>query len=66
MNQIVNKFLLAGDKIMPEMHLRQHGFSYVLADRQLKKERHKLKKNRRFTYIYQNKLDKVCFQHDMA
>ena len=28
MNEIVNKFLLAGDKFMPEMHLRQHGFTY--------------------------------------
>ena len=23
MNEIINKFLLAGDKLMPEMHLRQ-------------------------------------------
>ena len=28
MNEIVNKFLLAGDKIMPGMHLRQPGFTY--------------------------------------
>ena len=28
MNEIVNKFLLAGDKFMPEMHLRQLGFRY--------------------------------------
>ena len=28
MNQIVKKFLLAGDKFMPEMHLRQPGFTY--------------------------------------
>ena len=28
MNEIVNKFLLAGDKFMPEMHLRQPGFTY--------------------------------------
>ena len=28
MNEIVNKFLLAGDKFMPEMHLRQLGFTY--------------------------------------
>ena len=28
MNKIVNKFLLAGDKFMPEMHLRQPGFRY--------------------------------------
>ena len=28
MNEIVNKFLLAGDKFMPEMDLRKHGFTY--------------------------------------
>ena len=28
MSQIVNKSLLAGDKFMPEMHLRQPGFAY--------------------------------------
>ena len=28
MNEIVNKFLLTGDKFMPQMHLRQPGFIY--------------------------------------
>ena len=28
MNETVNKFLLAGDKFMPEMHLKQSGFTY--------------------------------------
>ena len=28
MNEIVNNFLLAGDKIMPEMHLKQPGCTY--------------------------------------
>ena len=28
MNEIVNKFLVARDKFMPEMHLRQPGFTY--------------------------------------
>ena len=28
MNEIVNKFLLVGDKFMPEMHLEQPGFTY--------------------------------------
>ena len=32
MNKIVIKFLLAGDKFMPEMHLRQPGFNIVLRD----------------------------------
>ena len=26
MNEIVNKFLLEGNKLVPEMHLRQPGF----------------------------------------
>ena len=28
MNDIINKFLLAGDKFMPEMYLKQLGFTY--------------------------------------
>ena len=28
MNEIANKFLLAGEKFMPEMHLKQPGFTY--------------------------------------
>ena len=28
MNEIFNKFLLAGDKFIPEMHLKQPGFTY--------------------------------------
>ena len=28
MTEIANKFLLAGDKFMPEMHLKQLGFTY--------------------------------------
>ena len=28
MNEMVNKFLLARDKVMPEIHLRQSGFTY--------------------------------------
>ena len=45
MNEIVNKFLLAGDKFMPEMHLKQPGF-IVLVDHllKIKKEFKNLKK----------------------
>ena len=28
MNEIVNNFLLAGDKFMPEMYVKQPGFTY--------------------------------------
>ena len=46
MNEIVNKFLLAGDKFMPEMHLKQPGLLTVLVDHLLKtkKEFRNLKK----------------------
>ena len=32
MNKIVNKFLLAGDKLMPKMHLKQEDLLIVLVD----------------------------------
>ena len=46
MNEIINKFLLAGDKFMPEMHLRQPGLHIVLVDhlQKTKKEYKNLKK----------------------
>ena len=33
MNQIVHKFIIAGDKFMPEMHLKQTGFTYSACGR---------------------------------
>ena len=30
MNEIVNNFLLAGDKFMPEIHLKQPGFTWII------------------------------------
>ena len=68
MNKIVNKFLLASDKFMPEMHLKQPGFTYIVCGPFTKnKERIRKFKERRDTkYIYRNKLDKACLQYDMA
>ena len=68
MNEIVNKFLLAGDKFMPEMHLKQPGFTYSACGPFTKtKERiQKFKEIGDTSYIYINELDKACFQHDMA
>ena len=67
-NQIVNKFLLAGDKFMPEMHLRQQQFVYSACGPFTKnKERiQKFKETGDTSYIYKNELDKSCFQNDMA
>ena len=68
MNKIVNKFLLAGDKFMPEINLRQPGFKYSTCRPFTKnKERiQKFKETRDSRYIYQNELDKACFQHNMT
>ena len=68
MNEIVNKFLLAGNKFMPEIHLRQPQFEYSAFGPFTKnKERiQKFKETADTSYIYKNELDKTCFQHDMA
>ena len=68
MNEIVNKFLLTGDKFMPEMHLKQPGFTYRSCRPFTKnKERiQKFKETEDTSYIYKNEPDKACFQHDMA
>ena len=68
MNEIVNKFLLARDKFMPVMHLRQPGFTYSACGlfTKNKERRKKIKETGYSRCIYQNELDKACFQHDMA
>ena len=74
MNEIVNKFLLAGNKFIPEMHLKQPaalgklGFAYSACGPFTKnKERiQEFKETEDANYIYKNELDKACFQHDMA
>ena len=67
MNEIVNKILLAGNKFMPEMHLKQPGFTCACGPFTKNKERiQKFKETEDTSYIYKNELDKACFQHDMA
>ena len=68
MNNVINKFLLAGDKFMPEMHLRQPQFVYsACGPFTRRKERiKKFKQTGDTRYIYRNDLDKACFQHDSA
>ena len=62
MNEIVNTFLLAGDKFMPEMRLRQPGFKYSACGPFTKnKEIQKLKETGDSKYIYKKELDKACF-----
>ena len=68
MNEIINNFLLVGDKFMTKMHLKQPGFTYSACGRFTKnKERiEKFMKTGNTDLTYKNELDKACFQHDMA
>ena len=69
MNDIVNKYLLT-DKFIPELHLKQPGFTYSACEPKISlrtKERiQKFKEKGDSKYIYKNDLDKVCFQYHMS
>ena len=68
MNNIINNFLLVGDKFMPEMHLRQSQFVYSACG-PFTRHKEKIKEFQQTgdtCYIYRNDLDKACFQHDSA
>ena len=68
MNNIINKFLLAGDKFMPEMHLRQPQFVHSACG-PFTRHKERIKEFKRTVdtrYIYRSELDKACFQHDSA
>ena len=68
MNDILNTFLLAGDKFIPEMHLKQPGFTYSACDpfTQNKEKIEKFMQTGNTDFTYKNELKRVCFQHDMA
>ena len=68
MNNVINKILLAGDKFMPEMHLRQPQFTYSACGPFTKHKQRiqKFKETGDTNYIYKNELDKACFTHGAA
>ena len=68
MNETMNTFLLVGGKFIPEMHLKQPGFTYSACGPFTKnKERiEKFMQTGNTDFIYRSELDKACFQHDMA
>ena len=73
MKHKTNKLLLAGDKFMSEMHLRQlrqPRFTYSgcgpFTENKEKIQKFKIQGSRDSKYIYQNKLDEACFQKDMT
>ena len=65
MKEIVNKFLLVGDNFLPEMHLKQPGFTYSGCF-PFTKKKNEFMQTRNTDYIYKNDLDKSCFQYDMT
>ena len=60
--------IVAGDKCMPEMRLKQPRFTYSACGPFTKnKERiKKFKETGDTNYIHKNELGKACFQYDMA
>ena len=68
-NSIIHKFLLAGDKFMPEMHLVDtivKKYSACGPFINLTSRIQEFLNTGKLSYIYKNDLDKVCFQHDMT
>ena len=68
MNEIVNKFLLAGDKFVHEIHLKQTSFTYSACSPFTKNKKgiEKFMQTGNTNFIYKNELDKACFQRNMA
>ena len=68
-NSIINNFLLAGDKFMPELHLVHPIVKKYSGCGSFTKHTQRIKdilNTGKLRYIYKNDLDKACFQHDMA
>ena len=67
-SNVINKFLLIGDKFIPEIHLRQPQFTYIACGPFTKHEQRiqKLKETGDTNYVYKNELDKACFIQDAA
>ena len=68
LNEIINSSLLAGDKLMPQMHLRQPRTtcSAFGSFTKTKAQIQKFKETEDSQYIYQDELDKACFQHGLG
>ena len=66
MNEIVNKFLLAGDKCMSEMHSKQPGLVLLVHSQKRQRKNWKIYADRKYRFYYRNELDKACFCHAMV
>ena len=66
-SDIINTFLLIGDKFMPEMHLwdpKVKKYSACGPFTRHKERINQFMKNGKLSHIAKNKLDAACFQHD--
>ena len=68
MNKVINTFLLTGDKFMPELHLKQPGFTYSAFTPFIKRHQRiqKFRETGNLKYLYRSELDKACFANDAA
>ena len=68
MNKIINKFLLTGDRFMPELHLKHPGFTYSVYGPFIKhcEGFQKFRWTGNLKHLYRNELGKACFAHDAA
>ena len=68
-SDIINKFLLIGDKFMPEMHLWDPEVKKYSACGPFTRHQKRIDmfmKDGRLSHILKNRLDTACFQHDSA
>ena len=66
-SDIINKFLLIGDKFMPEMHLWDRKAKKYSACGPFTRHQKRWKmEDGRSSHILKNRLDAACFQHDSA
>ena len=66
MNKIINKFLLAGDSFMPELHLKQPSFIACEAFTKHRERIQKFSEKSNLKHLYRNELDKACFVYGAA
>ena len=68
-SDIIIKFLLIGDKFMPEMHLWDPKVKKYTACGPFTRHQKRINmfmKDGRLSHILKNRLDAACFQHDSA
>ena len=68
-NSIINKFLLAGDKFMPELHLVDPIVKQYSTCGPSAKHTQRIQdflNTGKLSYVYKNDLDKACFQYDVT